>query len=49
MLKYQNVRYVRKFLWRHSYQECFEKEVEQYTRLRDCDGVLELKAAVQGF
>ena len=44
---YQNVQYVHKFMWRHSYQASFEKEVERYIRLKECDGVLQLKAVVK--
>jgi hypothetical protein len=46
IVTYQNLKYVHKFMWRHSYQECFEKEVERYSQLRECDGVLQLKAVV---
>src|SRR5579862_2914876 len=46
IVTYQNIRYVYKFMWRQSYQESFEKEVERYIRLRECDGVLQLKAVV---
>jgi tRNA A-37 threonylcarbamoyl transferase component Bud32 len=46
IVTYQNIQYVHKFMWRQSYQASFEKEVERYIRLRECDGVLQLKAVV---
>ena len=47
IVSYQNIQYVHKFMWRHSYQASFEKEVERYIRLKECDGVLPLKAVVK--
>lgn len=47
IVTYQKIQYVHKFMWRQSYQESFEKEVERYIRLKECDGVLQLKAVVK--
>src|SRR5436305_7641594 len=47
IVTYQNIQYVHKFMWRESYQESFEREVQRYIRLKERDGVLQLKAVVK--
>lgn len=47
IVPYQNSQYVHKFVWPRSYQQHFEREAERYCRLKECDGILPLRAVVK--